>query len=188
MNIVEARSNKSKGAYISVLRRLVSPVLLTAVVLLSFDLYAQDIEILWDTSGVPHIYAKDDEDAFFGMGWAQAESYGDLLLGSYLQSRGEASRFLGEGSHDSKGRASLDSDKWNRTLNVVSVAQNWERQQTPAFSRNLKSWHSLNLRGRIVVPAAVISGGKNESIYVLSNRCCSSAAFRGRTYTRLSPV
>jgi hypothetical protein len=44
------------------------------------------------------------------------------------------------------------------------------------------------LRGRIVVPAAVISGGKNESIYVLSNRCCSSAAFRGRTYTRLSPV
>ena len=36
---------------------------------------------------------------------------------------------------------------------------------------------SLNLRGKIVVPAAVISGGKNESIYVLSNRCCSSAAF-----------
>jgi hypothetical protein len=35
----------------------------------------------------------------------------------------------------------------------------------------------LNLRGGIVVPAAVISGGKNESIYVLSNRCGSSAAF-----------
>jgi len=35
----------------------------------------------------------------------------------------------------------------------------------------------VNLRGRIVVPAAVISGGTNESIYVLSNRCCSSAAF-----------
>jgi hypothetical protein len=35
----------------------------------------------------------------------------------------------------------------------------------------------LNLRGRIVVSAAVISGGKNESIYALSNCCCSSAAF-----------
>src|SRR4029077_20687380 len=35
-----------------------------------------------------------------------------------------------------------------------------------AFSAaELGYWYSLNLRGRIVVPAAVISGGKNESVY-----------------------
>jgi hypothetical protein len=33
----------------------------------------------------------------------------------------------------------------------------------------------------------VISGGKNASIYILSSRFCSSAAFCGRTYTWLSP-
>jgi hypothetical protein len=30
-----------------------------------------------------------------------------------------------------------------------------------------REWYSLNLRGSLALPAAVISGGKNESAYVL---------------------
>jgi Penicillin amidase len=97
-------------------------------------LRSQQAEILWDTWGVPHIYARDDAGAFYGMGWAEAESYGDLLLNAYLQSRGEAARFLGAGAQN------LDSDRWVRTLNVGRVARDWERQQTPAFATDLRSF------------------------------------------------
>jgi len=37
-------------------------------------------EILWDSWGVPHIFAPDAESLFFAHGWAQAKSHGDLLL------------------------------------------------------------------------------------------------------------
>ena len=33
---------------------------------------AEDVEILVDQSGVPHVYAKSDTDAFFGAGYVQA--------------------------------------------------------------------------------------------------------------------
>ncbi|HUP42221.1 MAG TPA: penicillin acylase family protein, partial [Thermoanaerobaculia bacterium] len=44
-------------------------------------------EVLWDTWGVPHIFAASDEDLFFAHGWAQAAAHGDLLLRLYGQAR-----------------------------------------------------------------------------------------------------
>ncbi|MEJ7935359.1 penicillin acylase family protein [Sphingobium sp. AN558] len=35
-------------------------------------------EIMWDSFGVPHIYAKTQEGGFYG--YAQAQSHGNLLL------------------------------------------------------------------------------------------------------------
>ena len=33
-------------------------------------------EILWDSYGVGHVYAKSERDLFRGYGWAQAKSHG----------------------------------------------------------------------------------------------------------------
>ncbi len=56
----------------------------------------QTSEILWDTWGIPHIYAKSEEDLYYGMGWAQMHSHGDLLMKLYAEARGEAPKYLGE--------------------------------------------------------------------------------------------
>ncbi len=55
----------------------------------------QTSEILWDTWGVPHIYAKNEKDLYYGMGWAQMHSHGDLLMKLYVEARGEAPKYLG---------------------------------------------------------------------------------------------
>jgi len=38
-------------------------------------------EILWDTWGVPHIYADTEEDLFYALGWAQMQDYGRSCTG-----------------------------------------------------------------------------------------------------------
>lgn len=40
-------------------------------------------EILWDTWGVPHIFAKDNKSLFHAFGYAQMQSHGDLILRLY---------------------------------------------------------------------------------------------------------
>ncbi|WP_457836092.1 penicillin acylase family protein, partial [Staphylococcus aureus] len=40
-------------------------------------------EILWDSFGVPHIYAATEAGSFYGFGYAQAQSHGNLLLHMY---------------------------------------------------------------------------------------------------------
>src|SRR5271157_5727958 len=52
-------------------------------------------EILWDTRGVPHIYAKDDTSLFYAFGWSQMASHADLLLRLYGQARGRAAEYWG---------------------------------------------------------------------------------------------
>jgi len=37
-------------------------------------------EILWDTWGVPHIFAQDEASAFRAFGWAQMHSDGNVLV------------------------------------------------------------------------------------------------------------
>ncbi|WP_340064760.1 penicillin acylase family protein [Ascidiimonas aurantiaca] len=50
-------------------------------------------EILWDTWGVPHIYATNDAALYEMMGWVQMQNHGDLILRLYGESRGKASEY-----------------------------------------------------------------------------------------------
>ena len=82
-------------------------------------------EILWDSWGVPHIYAADTPGLFHAFGWAQMASHGDLLLRSYGKARGRASEYWGE-EH-------LPSDRWMHTVDVPQRAQRWYDAQSPEF-------------------------------------------------------
>jgi acyl-homoserine-lactone acylase len=53
-------------------------------------------EILWDTYGVPHIYAESARDMFYAYGRAQITHHTDLILKLYAQARGHASETMGE--------------------------------------------------------------------------------------------
>lgn len=74
-------------------------------------------EILWDTWGIPHIYGERDADVAYGLGRAQMQSHGDLLLTLYGQARGRAAEYWGE-EH-------LPLDRWIHTMSVPTRAEVW---------------------------------------------------------------
>lgn len=89
-------------------------------------------EILWDTYGIPHIYAKNDQSLFYAYGWAQAKNHGNLVLRLYAQARGRGAEYFGE--------TFRDNDVWTLTNNVYSRAQQWYRLQKPNFRENLDAF------------------------------------------------
>ncbi len=89
-------------------------------------------EILWDKFGVAHVYAKTTEDLFYGYGYAQAQSHGDLLLHLYGESRGRAAEYFGP--------SNLEADKWVWTNSVPQRSQKWLDQQTPEFRGYLEAF------------------------------------------------
>lgn len=89
-------------------------------------------EILWDTYGVPHIFAADDESLFHAYGWAQMEAQGDLILRLYGQARGRAAEYW--------GKDYVDSDEWVLRMGVPERARTWLGQQTPEWRRYLEAF------------------------------------------------
>ena len=56
--------------------------LCTAVIILVFSTWSyakenQGVELLWDTWGIPHIYAKTDSQLMYGLAWAQMHNHGN---------------------------------------------------------------------------------------------------------------
>jgi acyl-homoserine-lactone acylase len=100
---------------------------------------AKGNEILWDTYGIPHLYAKSTPDLFFLYGYAQAEAHGDLLLRLYGESRGRAAEYFG-GENKAATDASLKADQWVWTNSIPQRSQTWLDQQTPAFRSYLDAF------------------------------------------------
>ena len=102
------------------------------LVLASVAASAQPAEILWDTWGVPHIFAKTDAGVFYAFGQAQMQSHGDLLLRLYGQARGKGAEYWGQNY--------FESDKWVRTMGVPGRADRWYQAQSESFRKNLDAF------------------------------------------------
>ncbi|WP_084399124.1 penicillin acylase family protein [Henriciella aquimarina] len=89
-------------------------------------------EILWDSYGVPHIYGETEEDVFYGYGWAQTHSHGNLLLRLYGEARGKGSEYWGADYED--------TSTWLIANSVPQRAQEWYDRQTPQFQANLDAF------------------------------------------------
>jgi acyl-homoserine-lactone acylase len=89
-------------------------------------------EILWDSYGVAHVYAKSTEDLFYCYGYAQAQSHGDLLLHLYGESRGRAAEYF-DASY-------LEDDKWVWTNSVPQRSAQWLKMQTPTFRSYMEAF------------------------------------------------
>jgi len=91
------------------------------LLIINMSACAQDskqTEIKWDTWGVPHISAQNEEDAYYAFGWAQMKAHGDLILQSYAKARGRSAEYFG-------GKQNLESDKLINRLNIPNRAQQW---------------------------------------------------------------
>ncbi len=104
---------------------------------------AKGTEILWDTFGIPHIFAPDHPSLFHAYGYAQMEGHAELLVRLYAQARGRAAEFYGD--------SYLASDRWVRTTGIPEKARQWAPQQTPefgalirAFADGLNAWAEKN--------------------------------------------
>ena len=58
---------------------------------------AEQVTIRRDTYGIPHILAKTEEAAAFGLGYAQAEDHGLAIARRLIAARGEAAKYTGQG-------------------------------------------------------------------------------------------
>ncbi len=59
------------------------------------------VEIVRTEYGIPHIFAEDVEAMGYALGWVQAEDYGETLIRSLIENRGEMGRTFGHDSIDS---------------------------------------------------------------------------------------
>jgi acyl-homoserine-lactone acylase len=92
----------------------------------------QETEILWDTWGVPHIYAGTESKAFRAYGFAQMEAHGDLLLKFYAAARGRAA--------ETYGASFVDLDISTRTLGIPERGSEWYAMQPAAFRQNIDAF------------------------------------------------
>ena len=89
-------------------------------------------EILWDSYGIPHIFAESSERLFYAFGWAQARNHGDQILRLYGEARGRAAEYWGE--------ENLRSDWWVHVNGVPERGRAWYKNQSPEFSKYLAAF------------------------------------------------
>ena len=86
---------------------------------------APGTRIVWDSWGVPHIYADSEPEAFFADGWSQMHAHANTILKLYGTSRGRAAEYWGE--------KYLDSDKLIHNLGHPEQAvAMWQQQDEQA--------------------------------------------------------
>jgi acyl-homoserine-lactone acylase len=85
--------------------------------------------ILWDTFGVPHVFAKTVPDMFYLFGYAEVEAHGDLLLRTIGGSRGRGAEYFGRGYQD----VTLKTDRWIWLNEIPARSAKWLARQTPEF-------------------------------------------------------
>jgi acyl-homoserine-lactone acylase len=104
---------------------MAASLILTALLSTPSHFAAENTEILWDTYGIPHIFAKDRESMFHAHGWAQMHNQANLLLRLYGESRGRAAEYWGP--------SNLELDRWGQLNGVHERAVAWYDAQDPTF-------------------------------------------------------
>ncbi|MBK6304218.1 MAG: penicillin acylase family protein [Gemmatimonadetes bacterium] len=114
------------------MKRLAPLALLLAACAAPEQRAASATEILWDTWGVPHIYAPNDAQAFKAFGYSQMAAHGDLVLKLYGEARGRSAEYWGE-SH-------LTTDRFVRTMGIPARAEQWYTSLSPAIRADLDAF------------------------------------------------
>lgn len=93
---------------------------------------ASGAEILWDTYGVPHIFAADDAALLRAFGWAQARNHANLLLQRIGIARGRAAEYW--------GAAYVRSDVFVRNVRLGEAARAGLAAQPAGFRTLLQAF------------------------------------------------
>lgn len=94
------------------------------------ELEIQD-EILWDSYGIPHIYANSDSSLYYMAGWAQMKNHGDLILKLYGEARGVSAELWGEG---------FEVNKDMHRLGIIDQLETSYQNLAPQYQQMLSSF------------------------------------------------
>ncbi len=107
-------------------------VFILAVSCSSGNSHITETEIIWDTYGVPHIFAEDAQEMYFAYGWAQMHNHANLILKLYGQARGSAAEYWGE--------EYLVSDQKVRLFSIPEQAKKIYENQNTEFKSYLDAF------------------------------------------------
>lgn len=92
----------------------------------------QEVDIHWDTHGVPHIYANDKHDLYYALGYVHAQDRLWQMTISQMAAQGRFAEFL--------GKDLLPYDKLQRTLGFWQTAKKIEKQLSDSTRNKLQAY------------------------------------------------
>ncbi len=110
-------------------------------------------ELLWDEWGVPHIYAKNNNELFYTFGYAQMHSHANTILKNYAYSRGRAAEYF--------GAKSLPNDMMVHAFDFPATAEKWFTMQTPEFKEYISQFVKGMNDYATQVPGAILARHKS---------------------------
>jgi len=108
----------------------------------NWETQAQNIEIIRDDFGVPHIYGKTDADAVFGLLYAQCEDDFNRVERNYIWAIGRLAEVEGEEMLYSDLRARLFMTKEEAIANYDRSPQ-WLKELCDAFADGVNYYYTL---------------------------------------------
>jgi acyl-homoserine lactone acylase PvdQ len=155
----------------------------TAEEIARWEAQANEVTIIRDSWGIPHIYGKTDADVVFGLMYAQCEDDFDRVEMNYLDAIGRLAEVRGESAlyHDLRARMFLDttqamaiydnSPKWmKKLLNAFADGMNYFLHKNPdvkpALLTRFQPWMPLMFsEGSIGGNITVISLNRMQAFY-----------------------
>ncbi|MEX0721704.1 MAG: penicillin acylase family protein [Balneolaceae bacterium] len=103
-----------------------------------------EVDIHWDTYGVPHIYADTEEDLYFALGFVHAQDRLWQMTLSQIAAEGRFAEFFSDDSNDL-----IELDKYQRTLGFWRMAQQLEREVLNENERSVLESYSSGVNSFI---------------------------------------
>ncbi len=114
------------------MKKLLPGIIILLLLFISCGSKRIETEILWDKSGVPHIYASTNQDAYYAFGWAQMRNHADLILKLYAVARGRAAEYF--------GRDYIESDRQMLAFGLPDLAKAGYGKIKPEYRSYLDSF------------------------------------------------
>ena len=106
---------------------------------------SEDVDINWDTYGVPHIYASNEQDLYYALGYVHAQDRLWQMTLTQIAAEGRFAEFFGDDPE------LINLDKYQRTLGFWKIAQQLidtlgqeERTVLAAYSNGVNAYIANN--------------------------------------------
>ena len=118
-------TRRRKPGFSSVARLLPVTVFTLVCMFMPSYVFAENVEILRDTYGIPHVFADSPKGAYYGAGWSLAEDEGFKFICSLLAARGQSAEFLHTNPKD-LDMSMINRDIEARAFQYYELASDWE--------------------------------------------------------------
>jgi len=115
------------------------------------------VEVLRDENGVPHIFAGNEADAAFALGFVHAQDRMWQMEGTRRLGAGRLSEVVGD--------AALEADRLMRMLNIYRLAEAQYETLSAPVQKTLDAYNSvMEPVNNVILPTLIKNGWKSKSL------------------------